>query len=329
MTANISGSAGPAAESFAGTSFAHTIKRLFHSTRPKFFPASVLSVLGGTAWGFQISGEFDAIVFLLALLATMCVHAGANVLNDVGDDAGGTDRHNEDRVYPYTGGSQFIQLNIMSSRSMLRWGITLLTIAAIAGLILFSIKGEMIVWFGVIGLSLAVFYSLGPLRLNSVGLGELSIGAAFGVLPVVGAAWLQSGLIDRDVVLFSLPFSAWVAAILLINEVPDISADGANGKRTLPVRIGLDGTAALYVALHAIAALAVVWLTIDGSLPLATPLLPIALLVLALKSASAIRKGIGDRGGLTGAIEKTLAIHTVGSVWLVGVSLFVAFFDTR
>ena len=51
--------------------------------RPKFFPASVLPVLAGSAWGFMAAGQFDLSAFILALLATVCVHAGANVLNDV------------------------------------------------------------------------------------------------------------------------------------------------------------------------------------------------------------------------------------------------------
>ena len=94
--------------------------------RPKFFPASVLPVLAGSAWGFMVAGRFDLSVFILALLATVCVHASANVLNDVGDDAGGTDRRNEDRIYPYTGGSRFIQAGIMSPGGMARLGISLI-----------------------------------------------------------------------------------------------------------------------------------------------------------------------------------------------------------
>ena len=69
----------------------------------------------------------------------------------------------------------------------------------------------------------------------------------------------------------------------------------------------------------------VTWLTIDGALPLAAPLAPAALLVLAAKAAMAIRQGIEDRGGMTRAIEATLGIHTVGSLWLTGVVLYAAF----
>lgn len=320
--------AGPRPEHFSGSSAARQLKRFFHATRPKFFPASVLPIFAGTAWGYMVSGTFDGWVFVLALVATMCVHAGANVLNDVGDDAGGTDRQNEDRIYPYTGGSRFIQTGIMSSNSMARLGISLLAIAAVAGLWLLLEKGSMVLWFGIAGVLLATLYSLGPVRLSAVGLGELAVGVAFGVLPVAGAAWLQSGIIDLNLILFALPISAWVAAILLINEVPDIVPDAATGKRTLAVRFGLQGTAILYALIHIFAAGAAVWLAVVSPLPLVTPVVPILLLLLAFKASSAIRRGVDDRPGMTQAIESTLGIHTIGSIWLAGCALYVAFWSS-
>jgi 1,4-dihydroxy-2-naphthoate octaprenyltransferase len=273
----------------------------------------------------MIAGHFDLPVFLLALLATVCVHFGANVINDVGDESGGTDRQNEDRIYPYTGGSRFIQAGIMSASTMARLGISLLLVAAAAGLLLIISKGVMVLWFGLAGVLLAVLYSLGPIRLASIGLGEIAVGIAFG-LPVVGAAWLQSGIINLDVVLFAVPVAAWVTAILLINEVPDMNADGATGKRTLPVRLGLGGTSALYLLLHITAAITTVWLTVRGGLPLLAPIVPVALMALAWKASQAIRHGIADRPGMTKAIEKTLGIQAIGSVWLAGCALYVSFF---
>jgi 1,4-dihydroxy-2-naphthoate octaprenyltransferase len=122
--------------------------------------------------------------------------------------------------------------------------------------------------------------------------------------------------------LFSLPISAWVAAILLINEVPDIGPDGDTGKRTLPVRLGLGGTAMLYLGIHVIALATVIYLTVVGLLPLATPLLPVALLFLAYKASGAIRQGLMERDSLHHAIEGTLGIHTLGSLWLCAAVLY-------
>ncbi len=314
----------PAPETFAGGTLGQVARRLFHATRPKFFPASVLPVLAGTAWGFNVSGTFDLATFLLALLATICVHAAANVLNDVGDDSGGTDRINDDRIYPYTGGSRFIQVGIMSSANMARLGTTLLVVAAIAGLVLLLERGPVVLAFGIAGIALAVLYSLGPVRLAGLGVGEMAVGIGFGVLPVTGAAWLQSNVIDVDALLYSLPISAWVTAILLINEVPDIGPDGRTGKRTLPVRFGLGGARIIYLGLHGFAFLAVIVMTTTGRLPLATPLVPLALLYLAYRASTAIRRGLEERERLRRAIESTLGIHTLGSLWLCGVVLWSA-----
>jgi 1,4-dihydroxy-2-naphthoate octaprenyltransferase len=134
---------------------------------------------------------------------------------------------------------------------------------------------------------------------------------------------LQGAALDTNLLLFSLPVSAWVAAILLINGVPDATADGATGKRTLPVRLGLKGTAFLYVALHIAAAAITGWLTYAGALPLLAPLVPLALLALAFRGGIAIRKGVEDRNSMTRAIEGTLAIHTIGSLWLCACLLYL------
>jgi len=322
MTSDNSRTADPSPAEFAGDSFGQTAKRMFNATRPKFFPASVFPVLAGTAWGFYSAGQLDVAVFLLALFATVCVHAACNVLNDVGDESGGTDKQNVDRIYPYTGGSRFIQTGIMNANEMARLGISLLALAAIAGLVLLLIKGPMVLYLGLAGIALGVLYSLGPVRLSSLGIGETAVAFAFGIIPVSGAAWLQGATIDASLLVFSVPVSLWVAAILLINEVPDVVADGATGKRTLPVRIGLGGTAAVYAAMNIAAVAAIGWLTYSGALPLLAPLAPLVLLFLALRASSAIRQGVADRPNMTRAIENTLAIHTAGSLWLLGCVLF-------
>ena len=323
MTSDNTRIADPTPRAFAGNSPCQTAKRLFGAMRPKFFPASVLPVLAGTTWGLAFSGRFDWLVFALALFATVCVHGASNVLNDVGDDSGGTDPLNEDRIYPYTGGSRFIQQGIMSPAEMARWGTSLLAMAAIAGIVLIYLKGAMVLYFGLAGVLLAVLYSLGPIRLASIGIGETAVAIGFGVVPVAGAAWLQGASLGASLLIYSLPVSLWVTAILLINEVPDIAADGATGKRTLPVRLGLGGTSVVYLLLHLGAAAATVWLAIAGAMPLLAPAVPVLLLAIALRSTLAIRKGIEDRDGMTKAIEGTLAIHTIGSIWLVGCMLYL------
>lgn len=325
MSTDSARAADPAVDEFSGDAPAQVARRLFHATRPKFYPASILPVVAGTAWGGWVAGGFDAAVFLLALFATVCVHAGGNVLNDVGDESGGTDRVNNERIYPYTGGSRFIQAGIMDAHAMARLGTGLIVAATLAGLALTYLRGPMVLAFGVVGLLAAVLYSLGPVRLNATGVGELVVGFAFGVLPVTGAAWLQSGEITPALIIFSLPVSAWVAAILLINEVPDMSADASADKKTLPVRIGRARTANVYLAMHLLGFAAIVWLVVTGVLPLVTVIVPALLLALATKAAAGIRAGLDDRERMTKSIEATLGIHTIGSLWLTGILVYLTF----
>ena len=59
-----------------------------------------------------------------------------------------------------------------------------------------------------------------PAELSAHGFGETAVALAFGALPVAGAAWWQSGIVDIDVLRASVAISLWGATIWLIDEVP-------------------------------------------------------------------------------------------------------------
>ena len=63
------------------------------------------------------------------MLAVMLVHAGMNVLNDYYDEQNGTDRRNTQRLFPFTGGSRFIQNGVLSTGETLVFGAWLLAVA--------------------------------------------------------------------------------------------------------------------------------------------------------------------------------------------------------
>jgi 1,4-dihydroxy-2-naphthoate octaprenyltransferase len=137
------------------------------------------------------------------------------------------------------------------------------------------------------------------------------------MLPVCGAAWLQSGTVTSGALLLSIPVAAWVTNILVINEVPDVGGDSRAGKRTLVVRLGMDGTRMLYLGLHLLAALAVAVMVSLGFLSIPALALPV---VIALAAPFAAR-GIGEaenRDHLLAGIKLTLAAHAAGTLWLMG-----------
>lgn len=326
-------SAGPSPEFFRGQGFGPAFKRAFFATRPKFFTASILPVLVGTALGAKALAEAQASIpwslAILALLATVLVHAASNVLNDVGDDISGADGAGEGRIYPFTGGSRFIQAGILTRAEMTRLGVGLVVASMVIGALLVQERGLAVLWMGVAGIALATLYSLPRIYLVARGLGEISIAIAFGVLPVCGAAWLLDGHFDLGRFLVGIPVGMWVALILVINEVPDLEGDAAAGKRTLVVRWGVRGTRALYIGLHVVSLAASVGAIALGELA-AWYLLP-ALLVAAGGVKAAL--GIVDvavkdetlaarRAQLQKCIELTLALQALGSLAVIAAIVF-------
>jgi 1,4-dihydroxy-2-naphthoate octaprenyltransferase len=160
-------------------------------------------------------------------------------------------------------------------------------------------------------------------QLAGRGLGEFCICVAFGLLPVCGAAWLQSALVDWPTVLVALPTGLWVTLILLINSVPDRKADGASGKRTMVVRLGNDGSRKLYQALHVVAFACVLALALTKAMPWWVAVGGLLVMAGGFKASTGIRTEF-DRVAMTKSIEMTLGLQVAGSVLLIVGSVFAA-----
>src|ERR1700679_3715175 len=132
----------------AAPGLASAVRRAFLATRPPFLVASILPVLVGTAWASAAFHRFDGLLFGLALTATLLAHAATNVYNDVGDDLIGADPGNTDRIYPYTGGSRFIQAGLLSRREMTHLALGLCAGALVIGAALAALRGPGVILLG-------------------------------------------------------------------------------------------------------------------------------------------------------------------------------------
>lgn len=307
----------PSLQTLAGDAPLHVLKRYFLAVRPMFLTASVLPVLVGSSWGAIHAGEWQWGVMFLAIVNVALVHASVNVLNDVYDELNGTDRLNQSRVFPFTGGSRFIQNGVLTVNQMKRYALLLLVVATMLGMILVLLKGPAILLFGLFGVALGFLYSAPPVALASRGLGELAVALGFGVLPVLGAVWLQTGTLDLSALLLSIPISCWVANILIMNEIPDAQADARSGKATLAVRFGLATLRGLFRVLALLSVVAAAMLAMSpeisnwGMIPL------LLLFLLALRATGYITSHEPDQKQLKPAIQQTLTIHALGCIWLV------------
>lgn len=220
--------------------------KLFLASRPKFLTASASPVLVGSALGFAVAGTFDWPLFLFALFGVMVLHAGANIANDYFDHLSGNDWANKN-VTPFSGGSRFIQKELLSPKSTLLASLFCFTLGAIAGVvILLMTQSIFILLIGIIGLLGAFFYTAPPVKLGYRGVGEIFIAFLFGILPVYGSYYLQAGTVD----LIALPAACIVGLliflVILINEFPDLAADAAVNKKTLVVSFGVPVSVWIY-----------------------------------------------------------------------------------
>ena len=291
------------------------LKSLFQTSRPNFLAASAAPVLVGSTLAYAITGSFNFGLFILAMLAIMLLHAGANMANDYFDHLSGNDWKNNN-VTPFSGGSRSIQDGILSPRTELLAALAALAAGSAIGLIIVLMtKSLFILILGIIGLLGGFFYTAPPFKLGYRCVGEIVIALLFGLLPVFGSYYLQTGTIDIIPLFPAAVVAVLIFLIIFINEFPDLAADTAVNKITLIVRFGVPASVWIYrivlISGFIFAAAMFIYRSMffAGLLYLLT--LPVA--VLAIKAAN--KKDLVTPG-LFEANQLTIILHTAGSLAL-------------
>lgn len=210
---------------------------LFAATRPAFLSVTLIGCLIGLACAHGSGVALDPVRAFVTVLFALVAHAGVNVINDYHDACNGADAANTTRLFPFTGGSRFIQNGVLSARQTARLGYGLLAAVVPAGLWLAAEAGAGLLAIGLGGLVVGWAYSAPPFALMSRGLGEAAIAAGW-LLVVIGADFVQRGSFSALPVAAGLSYALLVANLLYINQFPDHDGDAAVGKRTLVVRLG-------------------------------------------------------------------------------------------
>lgn len=215
--------------------------------RAQFFLATAMPVVLGTAIAWAREGAFSLHYFILTLLGVALINMGANLANDYFDhrsDWRGSDDINKE-PNPFGGGSHVIQEKLLTPREMFIGAIIAFIIAALIGIYLVMSRGFFILVLGIIGISLAYFYTAPPIRLGYRGLGEIAVGIACG-LPVLGAYYVQVQKVTLEAFILFIPMAILIANLLWLNQFPDYPADKAASKNTLVVKLGRDKAIRVY-----------------------------------------------------------------------------------
>ena len=280
------------------------------ATRPPFLIVTLVAALIGLASAYASGVTLDPTTAIVTVLFALIAHAAINVLNDYYDSLNGTDDVNTDRVFPFTGGSRFIQNGVLSRRETGWFGAILFALVVPAGLWLAAGSGPELVRVGLAGLLIGWAYSAPPLKLNSRGVGEVCVWAGFALI-AVGADFVQRGAFSTLPLIAVTGYALLVMNILFINQFPDRRADESCGKRHWVVRLGAERARWLYPLIAGAAFVWVLGAIVSGALPKLT-LVSLLPAVMAWLAARDLLRHAAHPQALAPAIQLTIgaaALH--------------------
>lgn len=228
--------------------------------RPFSFTASAIPVLSAGALAF-IQNKFSFIPFIISLAASVLLHVGANVTNEIYDVRNGIDSITSPRA----------------SRALLKGRLTeseafglvrgSFILAILFGIALIAMRGWLVALLGFLGLVLGYGYTAPPFQYKYKAIGLPVVFTLMGPLMVIGAYYTTTGGFDWSALIVSIPIGLLVTAILHGNEWRDISDDARYGIGTLSALMGRKWAHLVYVSLITSAYLVVVVGILTHALP--------------------------------------------------------------
>jgi 1,4-dihydroxy-2-naphthoate octaprenyltransferase len=217
------------------------------AARPATLPAAVVPVIVGTAAALHGQNQFQPGPFIAALVAALLIQIGTNFANDVFDFRRGADT--PDRLGP----PRVTQTGLVTPKQVLNATYLTFALAALIGIYLVLEGGWFILLIGALSIVAGLAYTGGPFPYGYHALGDLLCFIFFGVLGVIGSAYLQTHTVTPLALTASIPTGCLVTTILVVNNLRDIDTDRQVGKTTLAVLLGRGGTRAEYTILLALA----------------------------------------------------------------------------
>jgi 1,4-dihydroxy-2-naphthoate octaprenyltransferase len=225
-----------------------TTREWIEGARPRTLPAAIAPVAVGAGLGAW-AGSFIGVRVLLALVVAIALQVGVNFANDYSDGVKGTDAA---RVGPV----RLVGQGLAPAARVRLAAVLSFAVAAVAGLVLVAITQQWwLLAIGAASIAAAWLYTGGPRPYGYAGLGEVFVFVFFGLVPVVGTAYVQTLEITVADVVASVGVGLLACAILVTNNLRDIAGDTVAGKITLAVRLGDRRTRRLFAAIVIVAIL--------------------------------------------------------------------------
>ncbi len=222
---------------------------------------------------------FNPFTFGVVVLASATAHLAANTIDDVYDFESGVDVVSNNMFPPDFGGWKVIPRGLMTFGQAKMIAYLFFSVTVLMGLYLTVFVGPLVLLLGAIGIFFAYFHVAPPLRLGYRGLGlsELGIFLSFGVLPVMGSFYVQSGHISPLAVLMGVPLGFLTTSILINHDQIFFDPYQKAGKKSFTVTLGRKNAMATAFMLTLLSYLTVVAAVFEKLLPTASLLVLLTL----------------------------------------------------
>jgi 1,4-dihydroxy-2-naphthoate octaprenyltransferase len=241
-----------------------SLKVWIQEVRPQYLLLPVVLILIGTTEAiWENGGTISYLYAVLALFGLCCAHASVNVLNDYFDFKSGVDL--KTLKTPFSGGSGILPAGKMTARQVLWYGLVLFFLTIPIGIFFTVVQGWELLPLLLLGGVCILLYTSIILKNYFP---EWSPGLGLGILPVLGAYYVQNGHYSWLAFISSVPAGFLVLNLLLLNEFPDVEADQIGNKKTLPITAGKKRAALIYTGFLAATYLWIIGAVIARAMPI-------------------------------------------------------------
>lgn len=235
--------------------------------RPFSLVASLIPVLTGTMLALT-EGRFHLGRFIAFLVAAVFIQSATNMFNEYFDYKRGLDTEH------HVGIAGTIVRDGVAPKTVLRLAWFFSAAAIAIGLYISATSSWWVFATGLACIGVAYLYSAGPMPLAYTPFGELAAGLTMGPVIILLVYYTQALSLTLSALWISLPLGLLIGAILLGNNIRDLEADIAGGRKTLAILLGRRGAVRLFAGIFALTYLLTLGMIASGLLS------PWALLVL-------------------------------------------------
>ena len=198
----------------------------------KTLVAGIFPVLLGSLFSLYKFDSFNLGDMMLLILGILLMQSSANMINDIFDHKRGSDDAAKADEKAIAAG----EIKVGQVRRIV---IIFILIDIVINLYYSVTLHWSIFFIGVYGALIMYFYSAGKKPISYTPFGELVSGSTMGLCIMSTVIYIQSGIVNLETILVTLPTSIFIGTILLTNNISDHQEDKKAGRYTLPLFIGI------------------------------------------------------------------------------------------